>query len=113
LVILVRKDLPPRLQKYEHHEEVLGDRNSYRKTDPDTTFMRMKKTTCETGNESRLQCIDWNGKPIHFGIQSASTPNRYPFSDDAESSADKMIDATNTARKLSSGPNIASVSMLC
>lgn len=42
-VRLVRKDLLPRLQKYEHHQEVLGDRNSYSKTDPDATFMRMKE----------------------------------------------------------------------
>ena len=42
-VRLVRKDLLPRLQKYEHHQKVLGDRNSYSKTDPDATFMRMKE----------------------------------------------------------------------
>lgn len=30
------------LQKYEQQEELLGQRNSYSKTDPDATFMRMK-----------------------------------------------------------------------
>lgn len=31
-----------KLKKYEHHEEVLGDRNSYAKTDVDATMLRMK-----------------------------------------------------------------------
>lgn len=42
-VRLVRKDLLPRLQKYEQQQEILGDRNSFSKTDPDATFMRMKE----------------------------------------------------------------------
>lgn len=32
-----------KLQEYENHLEILGDRNSYSKTDPDATFMRMKE----------------------------------------------------------------------
>ena len=28
---------------YNNHLEVLGERNSYSKTDPDATFMRMKE----------------------------------------------------------------------
>lgn len=40
---MVRKDLLPRLQKYEQQQEILGDRNSFSKTDPDATFMRMKE----------------------------------------------------------------------
>lgn len=31
-----------KLKKYEQQEELLGDRNSYSKTDSDATFMRMK-----------------------------------------------------------------------
>jgi len=31
-----------RLERYEEQLEILGDRNSYSKTDPDATFMRMK-----------------------------------------------------------------------
>jgi hypothetical protein len=30
-----------KLQQYENHLDTLGDRNSYSKTDPDATFMRM------------------------------------------------------------------------
>ncbi|BFH11819.1 IS1182 family transposase [Paenibacillus melissococcoides] len=48
-VRLLRKDLLPRLQKYEHHQEVLGERNSYSKTDPDATFMRMKEDHMKNG----------------------------------------------------------------
>lgn len=38
----LRKDLLPRLLKYEQYQRLLGDRNSFSKTDPDATFMRMK-----------------------------------------------------------------------
>jgi transposase len=45
----LRKDFLPRLQKYEAHEEVLGNRNSYSKTDKDATFMRMKEDHMRNG----------------------------------------------------------------
>lgn len=32
----------PKLKKYEHQQQTLGDRNSYSRTDPDATFMRLK-----------------------------------------------------------------------
>jgi len=32
----------PKLEKYETDLEIMGDRNSYSKTDPDATFMRLK-----------------------------------------------------------------------
>ena len=32
------------LQKYEQQEKILGDRNSYSKTDENETMMRMKGT---------------------------------------------------------------------
>ena len=32
-----------KLEEYEKHLEILGNRNSYSKTDPDATFMRMKE----------------------------------------------------------------------
>jgi transposase len=46
---VLRKDLLPRLQKYEIHQERLGDRNSYSKTDTDATFMRMKEDHMRNG----------------------------------------------------------------
>lgn len=39
----------PRLKKYEEQEAILGARNSYAKTDPDATFMRMKDDHMQNG----------------------------------------------------------------
>ena len=38
-----KKNWPENLKKYEQQEKTLGNRNSYSKTDPDATFMRMKE----------------------------------------------------------------------
>ena len=38
-----------KLVEYNKHLEVLGDRNSYSKTDPDATFMRMKEDAMKNG----------------------------------------------------------------
>ena len=45
----IRKDLLPRLQKYEAQQAILGKRNSFSKTDPDATFMRMKEDHMRNG----------------------------------------------------------------
>ena len=39
----------PKLKEYESHLRTLGDRNSYSKTDPDATFMRMKEDQMKNG----------------------------------------------------------------
>jgi len=44
-----RKQWPERLEKYADQEEKLGKRNSYSKTDPDATFMRMKEDHLQNG----------------------------------------------------------------
>jgi transposase len=36
------KEYIPKIQKYEKYQEILGERNSFSKTDNDATFMRMK-----------------------------------------------------------------------
>jgi len=38
-----RKTWPQTLDKYQEQEKIMGKRNSYSKTDPDATFMRMKE----------------------------------------------------------------------
>lgn len=43
------KDYLPRMQKYEHQEAILEERNSYSKTDQDATFMRMKEDHMKNG----------------------------------------------------------------
>ncbi len=46
---LVRENFIPRYLKYQHQKELLGDRNSYSKTNPDATFMRMKDDHMKNG----------------------------------------------------------------
>nr|WP_224753396.1 transposase [Paenibacillus terricola] len=48
-VRMLRKDLLPCLHKYEIQQEVLGNRNSFSKTDHDATFMRMKEDHMRNG----------------------------------------------------------------
>lgn len=43
------KNFAANLEKYEEQEEILGKRNSYSKTDPDATFMRMKEDHMKNG----------------------------------------------------------------
>lgn len=45
----IRKDFLPRLAKYEQQQSMFGDRNSFSKTDPDATFMRMKEDHMKNG----------------------------------------------------------------
>jgi len=44
-----KKNWPKNLQKYNEQEAILGKRNSYSKTDPDATFMRMKDDAMQNG----------------------------------------------------------------
>ena len=45
----VTKNYPTNIEKYEKQEAILGDRNSYSKTDTDATFMRMKEDHMKNG----------------------------------------------------------------
>jgi transposase len=44
-----KKNWPAALDKYKQQEQILGERNSYSKTDPDATFMRMKEDHMKNG----------------------------------------------------------------
>lgn len=44
-----RKNWPENLKKYQQQQEILGKRNSYSKTDPEATFMRMKEDHMKNG----------------------------------------------------------------
>lgn len=48
-----KKNWPANLEKYDRQEAVLKDRNSYSKTDPDATFMRMKDDRFENQQKKR------------------------------------------------------------
>jgi hypothetical protein len=45
----IRRNYLPRLRKYEEQQRLLGDRNSFSKTDLDATFMRMKEDHMRNG----------------------------------------------------------------
>lgn len=45
----LQKEHLPKLEKYEKDLSIMGDRNSYSKTDPDATFMRMKDDRMNNG----------------------------------------------------------------
>lgn len=44
-----KKNWPAKLEEYTQKEAILGDRNSYSKTDPEATFMRMKEDHMKNG----------------------------------------------------------------
>jgi transposase len=46
---LIQEDFLPRLATYAAQKALFGDRNSYSKTDPDATFMRMKEDHMKNG----------------------------------------------------------------
>ena len=46
---LINEDYLPRLNKYEQQRKILGERNSYSKTDEDATFMRLKDDHMKNG----------------------------------------------------------------
>ena len=39
----------PKMKEYERHLTTMGERNSYSKSDPDATFMRMKEDAMLNG----------------------------------------------------------------
>ncbi|WP_424769456.1 IS1182 family transposase [Paenibacillus sp. sgz302251] len=45
----IREDFLPRLAQYDGQKSRFGDRNSFSKTDPDATFMRMKEDHMKNG----------------------------------------------------------------
>lgn len=45
----VTKNYPANIARYEQQEAILRERNSYSKTDPDATFMRMKEDQMRNG----------------------------------------------------------------
>lgn len=48
-ILGVKEEHLPKLQEYEKHLDTMQERNSYSKTDPDATFMRMKEDHMKNG----------------------------------------------------------------
>lgn len=61
----------PKLESYERHLETMGERNSYSKTDPDATFMRMKEDAMNNGQTKpgyNVQIATENQFITNYGI---------------------------------------------
>lgn len=65
----VKDESLPKLKSYERHLEVMGERNSYSKTDPDATFMRMKEDAMNNGQTKPGYNADSDGEPVHHQLR--------------------------------------------
>lgn len=76
---LIRTDFVPRLQKYIQHHETFGERNSFSKTDPDATFMRMKEDHMKNGQLKpgyNVQMATENQFILYYSIHQRPTDTR-------------------------------------
>ena len=65
-----------KLQEYDQHLEVMGERNSYSKTDPDATFMHMKEDAMRNGQTKpgyNLQIATENQFITNFALYANRT----------------------------------------
>lgn len=72
----LEKEQLPKLKEYEQHLEILGDRNSYAKTDNDATFMRMKEDHMMNGQLKpayNIQISTENQIITHYSAHQKST----------------------------------------
>lgn len=72
----IEADAIPRMNKYKEQLETMGDRNSYSKTDPDATFMRMKEDAMLNGQLKpgyNVQISTENQFITNFGIYQRPT----------------------------------------
>lgn len=73
-----------KLMEYDCHLEVLGERNSYSKTDKDATFMRMKEDAMRNGQTKPGYNLQMGTeKPVHYRLrpvpQSYGHAHAHPF----------------------------------
>ncbi|MGE6357091.1 IS1182 family transposase, partial [Flavobacterium sp. NPDC079362] len=72
----LEKEQLVKLKEYEKHLEILGDRNSYSKTDTDATFMRMKEDHMGNGQLKagyNIQISTENQIITHYSTHQTST----------------------------------------
>ncbi|GAA0405185.1 IS1182 family transposase [Paenibacillus motobuensis] len=75
----IREDFLPRLAKYKQQKARFGDRNSYSKTDPDATFMRMKEDHMKNGQLKpgyNVQMATENQFVLFYSIHQRPTDTR-------------------------------------
>ena len=72
----IEKNFASNLEKYEGQEEILAERNSYSKTDPDATFMRMKEDHMKNGQLKpgyNVQISSESQFIIHYSLHQQTT----------------------------------------
>jgi transposase len=75
----IEKDYLPRKKKYEKANRIFGKRNSYSKTDPDATFMRMKEDHMGNGQVKpayNVQIGTENGFVVGYDIFANPTDTK-------------------------------------
>lgn len=75
----ITKNFAENLEKYETQEKILGERNSYSKTDTDATFMRMKEDHMLNGQLKpgyNVQISTSNQYVVNYTIHSNPTDTR-------------------------------------
>ena len=71
----IEKNFPANLEKYQQQEEILAGRNSYSKTDPDATFMRMKEDHMQNGQLKpgyNVQISSESQYVVHYSIHQTT-----------------------------------------
>lgn len=74
-----KKTWPANLQKYDQQEKILQGRNSFSKTDPDATFMRMKEDHMRNGQLKpgyNLQIATQHQFILHYTIHQNPTDTK-------------------------------------
>lgn len=75
----VKEDFSIRAEKYENYQETFQGRNSFSKTDPDATFMRMKEDHMKNGQLKaayNLQIATENQFVLHYDVFSNPTDTK-------------------------------------
>jgi transposase len=75
----IKNNFVPNIEKYEKQEAILKGRNSYSKTDPDATFMRMKEDHMRNGQLKpayNTQISTENQIIIHYTIHQNPTDTK-------------------------------------
>ena len=75
----VKDDFSVRAEKYESYQETFEGRNSFSKTDPDATFMRMKEDHMKNGQLKaayNLQIATENQFVLHYDVFSNPTDTK-------------------------------------
>lgn len=75
-LLYIKKNFAQNLDKYDKQEQILGERNSYSKSDPDATFMRMKEDHMLNGQLKpgyNVQISTYNQFIVNYSIHADTT----------------------------------------